>query len=283
MLGSYFHSAEEKWLDKAKKYVSERFEHIFLPSHDLDHHLRTWQHAKVLLEELVNNSVPLDASAVEAVFLACMFHDTGMVITPGKEHGILSRELYRDFISKQDDSLPESHEQVLKAIEFHDQKDLSIFRAFKPDEAPDILTITGIADDMDALGIIGIYRYTEIYLHREIAFEELGTEVLANVSKRFENISRAAAILPAFLESLNQLYNELTTFFENYQRETSELFAAAEVQTKHMEIISLIKHFCIDEKKRPEIITDILVPGKTATFTKSFFERLKNEILFYTQ
>ena len=38
-----------------------------------------------------------------------------------------------------------------------------------------LLTILSVADDLDAFGFIGIYRYSEIYLTRGIDPEKIGT------------------------------------------------------------------------------------------------------------
>ena len=88
-----------------------------------------------------------------------------MSVDPGVKHGKHSRDLCQRFLME--NNLPENDfTDVLEAIENHDNKDYSGNTIQN-----DLLTILSISDDLDAFGITGIYRYSEIYLTRGIGFE----------------------------------------------------------------------------------------------------------------
>ena len=74
------------------------------------------------------------------------------------------------------------YRDVLTAIENHDRKDY-------PDDpgVDDLLKILSVADDLDAFGFAGIFRYSEIYLTRGINPEKIGHLIRENSKKRFDN------------------------------------------------------------------------------------------------
>ena len=54
----------------------------------------------------------------------------------------------------------------------HDDKEGPARTLAQAGEQTGILTVLSIADDLDAMGVIGIYRYIEIYLKRNIHLSE---------------------------------------------------------------------------------------------------------------
>ena len=95
-------------------------------------------------------------------------HDIGMSVDPGVKHGKHSRNLCLQFLNK--NNLPETdYRDALEAIEYHDNKDY-ISNSFKNY----LLTVLSVSDDLDAFGITGIFRYSEIYLTRGIDPEKIG-------------------------------------------------------------------------------------------------------------
>lgn len=270
--------AEEKWLDKSILFVSALFKTVFLPSHDVAHHLRTWRHAKVILTELSELNKSVDFSIVEAVFLASMFHDTGMVDSRSAEHGANSKKHYLDFIQEQNAELPLLHADIIRAIELHDHKDEYLFIPFSYKEAPDILTLISIADDLDALGIIGIYRYAEIYLHRGVTPKNLGMEILENVSIRFNHLSKASTLLPGFINQARNTYREIINFFDEYNQQCLIETNLEATFNGHVGVVNYIRQFSVDGDIPPEHFLDTLSNFKVGKFVLNYFETLENAI-----
>ena len=95
-----------------------------------------------------------------------------MSVDSGVKHGKHSRQLCSRFLSE--NNLSENDfPDVLEAIENHDNKDYS-----ETSIRNELLNILSISDDLDAFGISGIYRYSEIYLTRGITYENLGSTII---------------------------------------------------------------------------------------------------------
>lgn len=86
---------EKKWLGHLQGHCKELFAKTHLPSHDHTHHTRVWGYFKQL-----QNEIPaLSREETEAMIFAVFFHDTGMVINPGPEHGKISRAQCEEFFN----------------------------------------------------------------------------------------------------------------------------------------------------------------------------------------
>ncbi|MDA3821696.1 MAG: HD domain-containing protein [Bacteroidales bacterium] len=273
-LDIFIQTAEEKWLEKSKQFVEKQFETVFLPSHDLIHHLRTWKHAKYILRELSELNSAINLSIVEATLLASIFHDTGMVHTRSPEHGLESKKIYQEFINKEGTELPEYQNEILRAIEYHDNKEEFVYVAIEINAPPDILTIISISDDIDALGTIGIYRYVEIYLHRHTSMRSLGIKVLKNVSFRFNHLVKASYLLPSFVNHMKILYKEIINFFDHYNQ---QILIESEPETTfsgHIGIVNYIRQFCVEGKIKPEDFFDSLSNFQVGNSVLTFFKDL---------
>ena len=101
-----------------------------------------------------------------------------MSVEPGPRHGKHSRELCLQFLDK--NNLPEKdYQDVLDTIENHDRKEYT-----SKTGKNDLLTVLSVADDLDAFGFAGIYRYSEIYLTRGITPSQIGYLILENARKK---------------------------------------------------------------------------------------------------
>jgi hypothetical protein len=138
-----------------------------------------WNYSKELLFLLKSESIELPSS----LLIASYMHDIGMSVEIGIKHGKHSRNLCTEFIKV--NHLPLSdYKDVLDVIENHDNKDYA--------EGPDvteILKILSVADDLDAFGFTGVYRYSEIYLKRGVNKIEFGHLIIKNAGKRFDNFN----------------------------------------------------------------------------------------------
>lgn len=208
--------AEKTWLDILYANAETLFRNSSLPSHDHTHHMRVWNLCKTLLREIASFNSWTDQPLVEGVLIAAFFHDLGMAYSTREDHGRLGRELCKLWFRDKGKDKPERFEEILRAIELHDRKDVQIYTSFSRETPPEILGILSVADDLEAMGTIGIYRYTEIYLDRGIPIEELGKRILENAKTRFENLSSGCLLCGQVVEKYRQQYDELRLFFEQY-------------------------------------------------------------------
>lgn len=270
--------AENQWLEKLKTFLDEIYIDTFLPSHDQTHHLRTWKAAKEILLEIAefNDSIPADF--VEAVLLASLFHDTGITQTRGLEHGLKGKKIYLKYIDENCKKPPAMHAKIARAIEMHDQKTENLFTPFHWDKTPDLLTLVSIADDMDALGTIGIYRFAEIYLHRGTSLKSLGMVLLDNVSTRYNNFSKATSLIPSLVKKAKPKYQEIITFYDNYNQQLLTQTDPVKVYSGHIGIVNYIRNFSVIGKINPADFPSALDNFIVGKFVSDYFINLKEQL-----
>lgn len=179
-------SAELKWKNKIIRYISALYKGHWLPSHDISHHQRVWENACELCSE--SESQSHDEYFYEKLIIACFFHDTGLLKDRSEIHGRFSREFCEVFLSENAELIHFEINALLEAIEYHDDKSYEGHQHRNSDE---LYKLLAIADDLDALGAIGVYRYIEIYLLREINRKDIPAEILSNVKLRFDNFRKS--------------------------------------------------------------------------------------------
>ena len=154
--------------------------------------------------------------------IACMTHDTGMAIDTGENHGRESRNICLEFLNEK--NIPHHlHTDILFAVENHDDK--SYTETFPPDS---LFTILSVADDMDAFGYTGIYRYIEIYLARNKPENELATLIVSNATGRLKHLMHVYEFLPELCHQQQKRFRILSDFFdtaeEKYPETLSNIF-----------------------------------------------------------
>ncbi|NOY37935.1 MAG: HD domain-containing protein [Chlorobi bacterium] len=192
-------------------YCQHCFADTYLPSHDTSHHLRTWKFARMLVSTF-SATREYTRQKLDNFAFACLLHDTGMSVTIDPEHGPAGRKLAEQFISAHNLST-EYFNEALDAIAFHDDKD---YRDAGNNDSPDpqsVIRILSLADDMDALGYIGVFRYYEIYVLRGFTTDNLAKAVLGNLEKRFSRMERLLADFPEWLDTLREKFNVIHGFF----------------------------------------------------------------------
>jgi len=208
-------SAENQYKQILEGYFISVCKEDLLSSHGLDHHRRVWKYSKeLLLHYSFNSSFSLQKFA-EDLLMASYLHDIGMSVDRGIKHGKYSRVLTTRFLS-QNNLMENDFEELLNAIENHDNKKYS-------DEINqnDLLNILSVADDLDAFGFNGVYRYSEIYLIRGITFENIGYRVIENASGRFKNFLKITSSFNDIIEKHTGRYNILIDFFNKYNEQLS--------------------------------------------------------------
>ena len=202
----------ESLKQQAESFFTSAYPESFLFSHGIEHHRRVWNYAQEIVEAgYINLSV--DDYFISNLLVACYFHDIGMAENQGKNHGTASRKKCMEFL-KAHKLNPDDYQEALDAIEFHDDK---TYRASKTSNQT--LAILSVADDLDAFGFIGIYRYADIYLRRNINKTDIGKMVLENAAGRFQNFIRNKKSDNAFFEKHTKRYDILNQFFLCYNEE----------------------------------------------------------------
>ena len=221
---------ELKWLKTAESFFNSCFENIWLPSHDFEHHLRVWDYAKEQVFGFERKGVSFDYDFIESLCIAALMHDVGLSRTFDESHGKESAELTKTFLNANPTSSSRLREEMLEAICLHDDK--SYLNKKASQVHPSIYQILTVADDMDAFGYLGVFRYFEIYERRGISAKEMVPSIIKNINKRFEFVGSRLKDFPIvykaqkerFENSMEILSNisvfqieELLGYFEKHQ------------------------------------------------------------------
>lgn len=272
----------QRQIDSAEKKYKERLENFFtgvygsshLSSHGIDHHQRVWTYAKELFSLTNNSYIPADNSFCEKLIISCYLHDSGMSIDPGPRHGIQSRIICEQFL--QQHCLPESEfKDLLDAVEKHDKKEYS--GSDQPDE---LLKILSAADDLDAFGFIGIFRYLEIYLTRGISYRDIGSLIIVNISGRYNNFERTYGFNKELIEKHRRRYETVTYFFDNYIKQLTEYLFSTGNPAGFCGVAEIISYMIRQNLKLPELFTFVEKFHKEEGLS-SYFNKLKKELLLY--
>ncbi len=209
-------SAETKHRKNLEHFLEEVFRDVFLPSHGPEHHLRVWINAMELSATGISGH--FDEKFAEKLIIACFLHDAGMAYDRSEKHGVVSMELCRKFLIE--NNMPEDEfTEVLDAIMKHDDKSYKTGSRVTP-----LNIILNIADDLDAFGFTGIYRYIEIFSERGIPLNQMAEKVLNNATARFQNFTDYFGSYKELYEKHLQRFKILEDFFRNYMRQ-SEIYS----------------------------------------------------------
>lgn len=212
-LYSSIESAELQYKQILEEFFIFVYKDDSLSSHGIDHHRRVWNYAKELLTLLANQKPNTFSLLPSKLIIASYLHDIGMSVDKGFRHGMHSRELCLQFLAK--NNLPEDDfHDVLAAIENHDIK---VYTANT--SANDLLTILSIADDLDAFGFIGIFRYSEIYMARGINPEKIGHLIKENAGNRFDNFAKIFSFADQHVKQHKKKYEILDNFFDEFNNQ----------------------------------------------------------------
>ena len=269
--------AEELWLQDLLAFAKKTYRLTFLPSHDHSHHLRVWNLSKRILREESASHDYLNQDLVEGVLISALFHDLGMAESTREDHGRLGRELCRSWFADRGGPLPAAWKGILPAIEKHDRKDAGVYSAARADAASTLLGILSVADDLEAMGVIGIYRYAEIYLHRGIPMEELGEAVLKNAERRFSHLKQQG-LCPGLIEKHAPQYEALSRFYALYNQQLAEVERADKEREGHLGVINYIRSRSMKEKVRPESLGLLAEKEGASIELRDYFSQLAHEI-----
>ena len=206
-------ASETKYKALLEEFFKNIFDESFLPSHGIDHHRRVWNYAKEILQHLNYHNFELDQSLIDNLLIACLLHDSGISVDPGLNHGLEGRIICENFLSINRLPIFEFSEAVL-AIEHHDNKEYETIN--KPEN---LLTILSVADDLDAFGFTGIYRYLEILIARNKPLPVLGRFIADNCEKRFNHFMRTYGFIPNLRDKYSRRFEIISSFFQAYNQQ----------------------------------------------------------------
>lgn len=268
-----FH-VEQKWLADLSRHCKKLFAGVFLPSHDHLHHHRVWRFARDILLAFDDTGKDVPPELAEQLIIACFFHDTGLTITHDERHGAQSAVLLKEFGTLRFGTLESQtlrFQTILRAVEHHDEKSYTESIGSTQEGMPELLDILSAADDLDALGAIGVYRYAEMYLFRKISVVDLPGRVLSNLEARMIKLNYVFKDLPDFMKGHMVRHAMIRDF---YERLKGDILTGGRGQSWEWQLIDLIS-FSMENKinlMNPDIKMADLSPG-----LRSFMEQLHSE------
>jgi hypothetical protein len=265
-------SAENQYKQILEEFFISVYNEKSLPSHGIAHHRRVWNYAKELLKQIPVEIIISNPQLPSELIVACYMHDIGMTVDPGVKHGKHSTALCIEFLNK--NSFPEKEWQnVLEAIYNHDNKEYVTNSG-----SNDLLTILSVADDLDAFGCIGIYRYSEVYLKREIGPDKIGFMIRENAGKRYNNFIKIFGSVDELVVRHWERYYLLDLFFSKY----NEQLPSYHFGTSYPSGFCGVTEVFVNMKKNKIELKDIYDNSDkylTDPVIKWFFGELKKEIL----
>ena len=266
---------EERWLVLLYRHCRSHFQEVFLPSHNHQHHLRVWYYAKELIHALSEHGIPFPDTLIEEIMFAIFFHDVGMSVTMGENHGKISADLFQAFMTDKETQTDANREAIYLAIRNHDRKNYDEVSFEVAVERKNILpAVVNISDDLDAFGYTGVYRYLEIYLLREVHPDLLAGKISENLSRRFSNLSFTMGKIARFVEKHKIRYQQAIGFFK-------ALSETGYIPDKELSgpsgVVSLVRDLVIGQKNDlNEIIESQKIP-KHDGYIQEFLQHYRAE------
>ena len=255
-----------------EEFLSMVLGRMRLDSHGISHHRRVWGYAREIICSMEFETGDIDPLFTDKLLIASYLHDSGMVIDTGPKHGLQSRILCEQYLEKS--GLNETaFSDLLDVIENHDNKDYH-----SPRNEPLFGTVLNIADDLDAFGITGIYRYLEIYLVRSVHLEDIGHKIVANASARFKNLESALGKMPGIIKEQRERYNILESFFVAYNLQARNYPFGTGSFSGYCGIAELIKQ-SIENSFDIYILLANAENARYDNIIRNFFRQLRNELI----
>ena len=263
-------SAELKYRQILEDFFVSAYTENKLPSHGIDHHRRVWRYAKELLLLPGSNKIFPSGLNPAKLIIACYLHDAGMSAFPGPRHGRESRKLCQKFLKINRLARLEDNE-LLDAIEYHDIKEYKV-----TPEKNDILKILSMADDLDAYGHIGIYRYSEVNIIRGTDPAVMGDAIIDNARKRFNYFQQILGSGNDFVSSNKGRLDILTAFFSIYSRFAVTYDFSRPVPEGYCGVIQVFMRMVRNKWSLAQLFSNIRAFREDIVI-RTFFENLKQE------
>ena len=273
---SQLHKVEKSWLIPLYITCQHAFSQTHLPSHNEEHHYRVWLTARELIKQLEKQAITFTRSDLTKIIIAAFLHDTGMSVTIDKTHGKESRKICKKFIEEYQPENIDNPLELLNVIENHDDKEYQ--NKFAKIKNPKYLfKILSVCDDLDAFGLIGVYRYVEIYLLRGIPVKNIASMVLKNLTSRINYFTGSFRHLEKFHKKHIKRFDLTWAFFTDLNNQIKH-----KNETKSISgpfgVINLINHHIIGEKRTPVEASIFIIRKTTDDYVKNYFTGLGLEL-----
>ena len=260
---------EQKWLAPLIDYNTSLFKKHPLPSHDYTHHQRVWNFSRQILQHLEDQLGAPNLNFTEKLIIAVFFHDLGMVYNPGPKHGKASRILCESYLEEKHLPLLANNPDLLNAIEQHDNKNYQL----KEQKELRLLPVLSLADDMDAYGTIGFFRYFEIYRIRKIPFHLIPIKALPNLHQRFQLFENSYPWPDHFIKTHQKRYLLTCNLFNQLREETS-----GKNEKPLVDFLKKFEHHAIDKKEDYSVLLKKLGQWEEIDFTVELITNFKTEL-----
>lgn len=265
---------EGKHLFNLYSYVEHVFHDKHLPSHGQNHHLRVWLHCRGMLIELSKIGLVIPEQLIENAIFACFFHDTGLVDEIGERHGARSAEICKAYLAQINYNDEQNARRIVEAIELHDDKSIKTKRIASPSDMLDLCLLVSTADDLDAIGYIGVFRYIEIYYKRGIPVNEIPLKVVKNLKNRRNNFVASYSSLLGYCERQKQRFAITLDFFTELD---SILAQNVPIHGNPLDVYNIFTNVIKNSIPLKDVIQDKL-KNSTSGYTIQFFSKLDKEI-----
>lgn len=260
---------ENRWLEEIYTFCKGCFSGVHIPSHDHTHHWRVWQLAKQLMGAVeAQGTDRFTYEEVEQIFLAIFFHDTGLIETLDARHGLAGRMICAAYFAKHYPNWSGDLEPILSAIEHHDDKSYKN-RVYGGGATDRILPILCVCDDLDAFGLIGVFRYYEIYHLRGLRLPELPELVVTNLSSRFAHFEQLYGHLGDFAAVQRERFQRALNFYQSLLPEA----AGTALYQEHRAILTMIDEEVLAKQGH----LNEVVGGEWAPTVQRFLDGVKKE------
>ncbi len=265
-------TSEEKYLSALESFFISVWGDTFLVSHGLDHHRRVWRYARELIEQAEPYLPFTDKLFTDKLIIASYLHDLGMAVDQGTEHGIKSAIVCRQFLREL--NLTESDfTDLIEAIESHDRKQYDKFIGKR-----DLLSFLCVADDLDALGFTGIYRYIEIFIARGKGIGEMCRIIPANAAGRFRHFISMFGFSKPLVRKHQKRYQVVEFFFNEFTTGHKKGVSDLLISDACDEVVMRISQ-AYEKKIYPEnLISQALKESDNGT-VRWFFSNLEKELI----
>ncbi|MCD6597378.1 MAG: HD domain-containing protein [Bacteroidales bacterium] len=265
---------EQKWKTQLILHVRNIFKNTWLPSHDERHSIRVWEFAKTLLIELEKNHIFYSFEEIEELIIASFFHDSGMSLTLEPEHGKYSRQICNTFLSEKTVISSDRKHKILDAIELHDDKSYRKETFLNP---KGILALLCIADDMDAFGRIGIYRFWEINVLRNIPINKMSSKIINSLESRMNYFSSIFPFRNNYYDLQNERNKITQDFFKHLEKEIQSISQLDETSYA-LKVIDYFNNLIFKQEIHPEQIFSIIKHKESNQNVINFFNAFNHEL-----
>jgi HD superfamily phosphodiesterase len=264
-------SAELQFKQILEDFFITNYDEKSLYSHGIEHHRRVWNNARELLLIRFEPESEISEKFPSKLIIASYLHDIGMSVDSGIRHGKHSRKLCIDFLTNNNLPVGE-YEDLLETIEHHDRKEYP-----GDTDVNELLSILSVADDLDAFGFTGIYRYSEIYLIRGIKPDQIGRSIIENASKRFDHFEKIFYFNISLVQKHRDRFNILIRFFTEYNEQVTSYHFDSKNPEGYCGVIELFINMITDKSdlKRLLMSEDILPDDQVIQW---FFNGLRSEL-----